>query len=67
MGKDSLIVEVYIDVIETVDGETEDVIEKETVDTNGFQVSASQVSCKNLLFVQTTLHTFVGLLHNLQI
>ncbi|KAJ4897301.1 TRAF-like family protein [Raphanus sativus] len=51
MGKDSLIVEVYIDVI-TVDGETEDVIEKETVDTNGFQVSASQVALVKKIFVE---------------
>ena len=51
MGKDSLSIEVYINVIEAVDGESEDVSEKETVDINGFQVSASHVSYKNLLFV----------------
>jgi len=38
-------------IIEAVDGESEDVSEKETADINGFQVSASHVSYKNLLFV----------------
>lgn len=50
MGKDSLIIEVYINVIEAVDGDSEDVSEKETVDINGFQVSASQVRYKNQIF-----------------
>ncbi|CAH8355799.1 unnamed protein product [Eruca vesicaria subsp. sativa] len=52
MGKDSVIIEVYINVIEAVDGESEDVTEKETVDINGFQVSASQVALVRKIFAE---------------
>nr|VDD04419.1 unnamed protein product [Brassica oleracea] len=44
MGNDSLSIEVYSNVIEAVDGESDDVSEKEAPDINGFQVSASQVT-----------------------
>ncbi|CAF1802481.1 BnaC04g52790D [Brassica napus] len=52
MGKDSLIIEVYINVIEAVDGDSEDVSEKETVDINGFQVSASHVDLVKKIFAE---------------
>ncbi|CAH8389818.1 unnamed protein product [Eruca vesicaria subsp. sativa] len=52
MGKDSVIIEVYINVIEAVDGESEDVTEKETVDINGFQVSASQIALVRKIFAE---------------
>ncbi|KAF3568721.1 hypothetical protein DY000_02013710 [Brassica cretica] len=41
MGKESVIIDVYVNVIEAVDGESKYVPEKETMDINGFQVSAS--------------------------
>ncbi|KAF2566798.1 hypothetical protein F2Q68_00023822 [Brassica cretica] len=50
MGNDSLSIEFYSNVIEAVDGESDDVSEKEAPDINGFQVSASQVSYKNQIF-----------------
>lgn len=40
-----------MNVVEAVDGESEDVSEKETVHINGFQVSASQVRYKKQLFI----------------
>lgn len=45
LENDKLIIEVYIKVVEAFDGEGGDVTKKkETVDINGFQVLASQVS-----------------------
>lgn len=42
-----LIIEVYIDVVEAIDGEGTDVSQKkEAVDINGFQAFASHVSLK---------------------
>ncbi|CAF2093896.1 unnamed protein product [Brassica napus] len=41
MGKESVIIDVCVNVIEAVDGESKYVPEKETMDINGFQVSAS--------------------------
>ncbi|KAF3578182.1 hypothetical protein DY000_02028544 [Brassica cretica] len=52
MGKDSLIIEVYINVIEAVDGESEDVSEEETVDINDSQVSAFHVDLVKKIFAE---------------
>ncbi|XP_019100715.1 PREDICTED: MATH domain and coiled-coil domain-containing protein At2g42480-like [Camelina sativa] len=47
---DKLFVEVYIQMVESFDGEREDVTEKETVDIYGFQVLASQVVAARKIF-----------------
>ncbi|KFK37096.1 hypothetical protein AALP_AA4G212600 [Arabis alpina] len=50
---DKIIIEVYINVLEAVDGEAEDASKKnETVDIKGFQVLASQVTSVAKLFVE---------------
>ncbi|CAH8265706.1 unnamed protein product [Arabidopsis lyrata] len=51
LENDRLIVEVHIQIVETFDGERGDVLEKkETVDINGFQVLASQITPARKLF-----------------
>ncbi|KAG7570194.1 TRAF-like [Arabidopsis thaliana x Arabidopsis arenosa] len=53
LENDKLIVEVYIQIVESFDGEREDVSEKkETVDINGFQVLASQVTPTRKIFAE---------------
>uniref|UniRef100_M4CKG6 MATH domain-containing protein n=1 Tax=Brassica campestris TaxID=3711 RepID=M4CKG6_BRACM len=48
MGKESVIIDVCVNVIEAVDGESKYVPEKETMDINGFQVSASLSKLKDV-------------------
>ena len=61
MEKDRLIIEVYINLIEAVDGERRDVPEmQETVDMNGFKVLASQVTLVRKIFAEHP-DTAVGL------
>ena len=69
LEKDRLIIEVYINLIEAVDGESGDVSGKEeTMDINGFQVSASLVSYKKLFFFGiNNFACVVGLLHDVYI
>ncbi|CAL9236625.1 unnamed protein product, partial [Arabidopsis halleri] len=53
LENDRLIVEVYIQIVETFDGERGDVLEKkETVDINGFQVLASQGTPARKIFAE---------------
>ncbi|CAN6844722.1 unnamed protein product, partial [Brassica oleracea] len=53
LEKDRLIIEVYINMIEAVDGESGEVPEKhETVDMNGFKVLASQVTLVRKIFAE---------------
>lgn len=68
MGKESVIIDVCVNVIEAVDGESKYVPEKETMDINGFQVSASLVSYKKLFFFGiNNFACVVGLLHDVYI
>ncbi|CAN6844724.1 unnamed protein product, partial [Brassica oleracea] len=61
LEKDRLIIEVYINLIEAVDGERRDVPEmQETVDMNGFKVLASQVTLVRKIFAEHP-DTAVGL------
>ncbi|CAF2300127.1 unnamed protein product, partial [Brassica napus] len=53
LEKDRLIIEVYINLIEAVDGESGDVSGKEeTMDINGFKVLASQVTLVRKIFAE---------------
>ncbi|XP_013635331.1 PREDICTED: MATH domain and coiled-coil domain-containing protein At2g42480-like [Brassica oleracea var. oleracea] len=53
LEKDRLIIEVYINLIEAVDGESGEVPEKhETVDMNGLKVLASQVTLVRKIFAE---------------
>ncbi|KAF3552934.1 hypothetical protein F2Q69_00017886 [Brassica cretica] len=53
LEKDRLIIEVYINLIEAVDGESGEVPEKEeTMDINGFKVLASQVTLVRKIFAE---------------
>uniref|UniRef100_M4DK44 MATH domain-containing protein n=1 Tax=Brassica campestris TaxID=3711 RepID=M4DK44_BRACM len=61
LEKDRLIIEVYINLIEAVDGESGDVSGKEeTMDINGFKVLASQVTLVRKIFAEHP-DTAVGL------
>ncbi|CAN8284665.1 unnamed protein product [Cochlearia groenlandica] len=53
LDKDTLIIDVYIKILQVVDGEGKDVlVENNIVDVNGFQVLASQVTLVRKLFAE---------------